>query len=404
MNMSNQELSDTLEVVINNTKIFDIHTHLFPSAFKSHSLSGFINLLNYHYLIAELLTNANISAEKFYSLDDVNKAKLIWEELFQNRTPISEACKGVLTVLQKLDINYNNKTFEELKNEYENKSLTDEKILKLSNVSSLVMTNNPFDIDEWNLYKDNDWDRNIFQSSLRLDDLIINNSQATEVAKNQTKINQKQNDIVINYLDSCFLISNPVYAAISANSDNFKEILNDPLWKLILSWLNKKNIPLSLMLGVKRAVNSSFGLAGDGIGDINLKELSKLCNSFPENKFLVTCLSLNDQHELTVLARKHPNLKIFGFWWFMNQPTIIKQILKMRIDMLGFSFIPQHSDARVSDQLIYKWSHFKKILHPILLEYYQDLLDKNFPISENILQRDIDNLLSLNAKKYLGIK
>ena len=44
------------------------------------------------------------------------------------------------------------------------------------------------------------------------------------------------------------------------------------------------------------------------------------------------------------------------------QPTLIKKILKMRIDMLGFSFIPQHSDARVSDQLIYKWSHFKKIL------------------------------------------
>ena len=154
----------------------------------------------------------------------------------------------MLTVLQKLDINYNKKTFEEVNNEYENKSLTDEKILQLSNVASLVMTNNPFDIDEWNLYKNNDWDRNIFQSSLRLDDLIINNSQAIEVAKNQTKINQKQDDIIINYLDSCFSISNPVYAAISANSDNFKELLNDPLWKLILSWLNEKNIPLSLMI------------------------------------------------------------------------------------------------------------------------------------------------------------
>ena len=99
MNISNQELSNTLDDVINNTKIFDIHTHLFPSVFKSHSLSGLINLLNYHYLIAELLPNANITAEKFYSLDDVNKPKLIWEELFQNRTPISEACKGVLLSL-----------------------------------------------------------------------------------------------------------------------------------------------------------------------------------------------------------------------------------------------------------------------------------------------------------------
>ena len=306
----------------------------------------------------------------------------------------------MLTVLQKLDINYNNKTFEEVNNEYENKSLTDEKILQLSNVSSLIMTNNPFDNDEWDLYKNNDWDRNIFQSSLRLDDLIINNAQAIEVAKNQTKINQKQDDIVINYLDGCFLISNPVYAAISANSDNFKEILNDPLWKLILSWLNEKNIPLSLMLGVKRAVNISFGLAGDGIGDINLKELSKLCNTFPKNKFLVTCLSLNDQHELTVLGRKHPNLKIFGFWWFMNQPSIIKFVLKMRIDMLGLSFIPQHSDARVTDQLIYKWSHFKNILHEILYEYYEDLSKKNFELSKFIIERDINNLLNQNAKRF----
>ena len=156
-------------------------------------------------------------------------------------------------------------------------------------------------------------------------------------------------------------------------------------------------------MGVKRQINKEFLLAGDGIDRVDLSYLSKLCNKYPKNKFLCSCLSLNDQHELTVIGRKHSNMRIFGFWWFMNQPTIIKQILKMRIDMLGFSFIPQHSDARVSDQLIYKWNHFKKILHPILLEYYQDLLDKNFPISENILQRDINNLLSGNAKNYLGI-
>ncbi len=56
-------------------------------------------------------------------------------------------------------------------------------------------------------------------------------------------------------------------------------------------------------------------------------------------------MSLNDQHELTVLGRKHQNLKIFGFWWFMNQPSIIEPVLKMRMDLLGLSFIPQHSDA-----------------------------------------------------------
>ena len=46
MHMNNNELSDTLAKAINNSKIFDIHTHLFPSSFKSYALFGLVNLLN----------------------------------------------------------------------------------------------------------------------------------------------------------------------------------------------------------------------------------------------------------------------------------------------------------------------------------------------------------------------
>lgn len=401
MNLSSDNISDKLLNIINNTPIFDLHTHLFPPQHEGYFLLGFKNLLNYHYLIAELLTATNINASTFYSYNDEKKASLIWNELFEKRTPVSEACSGVLSILKELKIELNKKSFLSICDEYDNKIQSDKKIFDLSNVSSLVMTNNPFDLDEWSLFNNSDWDKKIYLASLRLDDLILNYEETFKKAKDQTS-NQEKSTIIA-YLEKCYFQSNPVYAAVSLNLATFNKILDDSMWRDILVWLENKNLPLSLMLGVRRAVNKDFGLAGDGIGDINLKELSTLCTSFPRNKFLVTCLSLNDQHELTVLARKHPNLRIFGFWWFMNQPTIIKQILKMRIDMLGFSFIPQHSDARVSDQLIYKWNHFKKILHPILLEYYKDLLDKNFPISENILQRDINNLLSGNAKNYLGI-
>ena len=401
MILSSDNISNKLLNIINSAPIFDLHTHLFPPKHEGYFLLGFKNLLNYHYLIAEILTATNIDDSTFYSYNDEKKASIIWNELFEKRTPVSEACAGVLSILKELNIEINNKSFLSICDEYDKKIQSDKNIFELSNVSSLVMTNNPFDLDEWSLFNTNDWDKKIYLSSLRLDDLILEYEETLKKAKDQIS---NQDNIIVTYLEKCYSQSNPVYAAVSLNLETFHKIFHDSLWKDILVWLENKNLPLSLMLGVKRAVNKDFGLAGDGIGNINLKELSNLCNLFPKNKFLVTCLSLNDQHELTVLARKHPNLKIFGFWWFMNQPTIIKQILKMRIDMLGFSFIPQHSDARVSDQLIYKWSHFKKILHPILLEYYQDLLDKNFPISENILQRDIDNLLSGNAKKYLGIK
>ena len=58
------------------------------------------------------------------------------------------------------------------------------------------------------------------------------------------------------------------------------------------------------------------------------------------------------------ISKKTSELKIFGFWWFMNQPSLIKLILNLRIELLGLNFIPQHSDARVTDQLIYKWKSF----------------------------------------------
>ena len=401
MILSNDNLSNKLSNIIDSTTIFDMHTHLFPPSHKKFFLSGFKNLLNYHYLIAELLTATNIDASTFYSYNFEKKASLIWNELFEKRTPVSEACTGVLSILKELNIEINNKNFLSISDEYDNKIQSDKNILNYSNVSSLVMTNNPFDLDEWSLFKSTDWDKKIYLASLRLDDLILDYEEAYNKAKNQTS--KQEQDTIVAYLEKCYQQSRPVYAAVSLNLANFKTIVDGSMWRNILAWLESKKLPLSLMLGVKRSVNKDFGLAGDGIGDINLKELSKLCNSFPKNKFLVTCLSLNDQHELTVLSRKHPNLRIFGFWWFMNQPTIIKQVLKMRIDMLGFSFIPQHSDARVTDQLIYKWSHFKKILYPILLEYYQNLLYKNFPLSEDILQRDINKLLFGNAKNFLGV-
>ena len=401
MNLTIDNISTQLFKSISSTPIFDLHTHLFPPTHKSYFLLGFKNLLNYHYLIAELLTATNIDASTFYSYNDDEKASLVWSELFVKRTPVSEACAGVLTILKELNIEINNNDFSLISDQYDKKIKSDKKILELSNVSSLVMTNNPFDLDEWSLFENNDWDKKIYFASLRLDDLILNYEESLKKAKDQTSV--REEDSIITYLEKCYLQSNPVYAAVSLNTDTFNTLFDDSTWTSILEWLQRKKLPLSLMLGVKRAVNINFGLAGDGIGDINLKELSNLCNNFPKNNFLVTCLSLNDQHELTVLARKHPNLRIFGFWWFMNQPTIIKQILKMRIDMLGFSFIPQHSDARVSDQLIYKWNHFKKILHPILLEYYQDLINKNFPVLESIVQRDIQSLFSGNAKNFLNI-
>ena len=201
MIFSSDNISNKLHNIINSTPIFDLHTHLFPPKHEGYFLLGFKNLLNYHYLIAELLTATNIDASTFYSYNDEKKASLIWNELFEKRTPVSEACAGVLSILKELNIEINNKSFLSICDEYDRKIQSDKNILELSNVSSLVMTNNPFDLDEWSLFNTNDWDKKIYLASLRLDDLILDYEETLKKAKDQTS---NQENTIVAYLEKCY--------------------------------------------------------------------------------------------------------------------------------------------------------------------------------------------------------
>jgi hypothetical protein len=104
-------------------------------------------------------------------------------------------------------------------------------------------------------------------------------------------------------------------------------------------------------------------------------------------------LSRENQHELCVTARKFNNLLLFGCWWFLNNPSIIEEMTRERLEMLGLSFMPQHSDARVLDQLIYKWTHSRKIIADVLADKYEDLADAGRKISEEDIRRDVADLL-----------
>jgi hypothetical protein len=100
------------------------------------------------------------------------------------------------------------------------------------------------------------------------------------------------------------------------------------------------------MIGVRRQVSPRLRLAGGGAGRADLRALENVCRDYPDNRFLVSVLSRENQHELCVYARKFSNLMPFGCWWFLNNPSMVEEITRERIELLGTSFIPQHSDAR----------------------------------------------------------
>ncbi len=127
------------------------------------------------------------------------------------------------------------------------------------------------------------------------------------------------------------------------------------LEKVVLPVCAEKNLPFAMMIGSKMRVNPGLGDGGDMLGNSDIASVVNLCRGFPNNRFFVTMLARENQHELCVAARKFGNLMVFGCWWFLNNPSLIEEMERMRFELLGTSFIPQHSDSRVLDQLIYKW-------------------------------------------------
>ncbi len=137
-------------------------------------------------------------------------------------------------------------------------------------------------------------------------------------------------------------------------------------------------------------------------GLTDLRALAALCRDFPDNRFLVSVLSRENQHELCVYARKFRNLLPFGCWWFLNNPSIVEEITRERIEMLGFSFIPQHSDARILEQLIYKWRNTRRTIAPILTQAYGLLEEDGRVVAGAEIKRNVEQLFRGNFLNWTG--
>jgi hypothetical protein len=156
------------------------------------------------------------------------------------------------------------------------------------------------------------------------------------------------------------------------------------------------------MIGVRYQVNPALRLAGDGAGKADLRALEHLCAGYPENRFLVSVLSRENQHELCVYARKFSNLMPFGCWWFLNNPSVVEEITRERLEMLGASFIPQHSDARVLEQVIYKWRNTRRTMAPILTNTYRALTEDGRPVTRAEIRHDIRRLFRDNYERFVA--
>ena len=388
---------------VSATPVRDIHTHLYDPAFGELLLWGIDDLLTYHYLVAETFRYFDGPEEKFWALSKTDQATLIWDQLFLEHSPISEACRGVLTTLNALGLDTRRRDLASIRQWFaeQQPGTYVTRCLELAGVSTVCMTNSPFDDLERPVWEKGFTRDERFQAALRIDPLLVAWNDTTPMMKRwgydvSPDLNPRTINEVRRFLADWSRRIGARYLMVSLppafdfpSGTECAQLLE----KAVLPHCREHGLPMALMMGVKRAVNPALRMAGDGVGLSNLSALQNLCAGFPENKFLVTVLARENQHELCVLARKFRNLHVFGCWWFTNVPSLIDEITRMRLELIGLSMTPQHSDARVLDQLIYKWRHSRALITDALTDKYSDLQQTSWEISDAEIRRDAALLL-----------
>lgn len=404
---------------------------------------------------------ASMSPEDFYAKSKQEQAELVWEALFVDRLPISEATRGVVTTLMALglanevkarDLQAIRAFYLKFRNNGPSGSEAFvEQVFTKSGIEYAIMTNIPFDTNEamhWRPHRKEYSAR--FRSAIRVDPLLAGDNHTVEAALKASGYDTTLEGARQYLRDWCdtmhpeymmastphdFVLREGTIASVQKRGvdeeamkepfafvkatqgsdcvvtcdgaedeapsavDENSDFVSDVLMKVC----EERDLPLALKIGAHRGVNPRLKSAGDGVvafADAGM--LGRLCMRYPKVRFLATFLSRNNQHEACVLASKFRNLHIYGCWWYCNNPSIIQEISTMRIEMLGTAFTVQHSDARVVDQLLYKWPHSRAIIAQVLTLQLSKLIESGWEPTREEIRRDVKRLFGGSYEEFMS--
>lgn len=411
---SRSRIEATVRQALADADITDIHTHLYAPQFGGLLLWGIDELLTFHYIVAEFFRVAGdrIDYDRFWSLPKAQQADMIWEHLFVRRSPISEACRGVITCLKHLGLDPAERDLNTHRRYFTGTTIDAhlDRVCEVTRVRRIVMTNDPFDDTERSLWMSGRTFDERFQAALRIDALLVEWDRVAPVVRGmgyavEPDLSGRTFQEVRRFLDDWIKRMRPVYMAASLGS-SFHYPDASPAAQLIenavIPTATEHGLPFAMMIGVRRQVNPKLRLAGDAVARGDLTAAANLCAAYPGNRFLLTVLSREDQHEMCVVARKFHNLHVFGCWWFVNVSSLTDEITRMRLELLGHSFTPQHSDARVLEQLIYKWHDARTMLTNVLTDKYTALTEAGWTLTADQVRHEVGDLMGGGATRFIG--
>ncbi len=398
--LSAGELGATVERVVLSTPAHDIHTHLFAPSFGGLLRWGIDNLLTFHSLVAEGFRHWELPYERFWELDKPTQAELIWTTLFVQRTPLSEATRAVVTALHELGAG--SRDLHAIRRWYSAHHVEGLllRVMDLAGVRTICMANSPFDEGERAVWERGGTPDRRFTRALRIDALLNDWPAAAQRLAEQgyrvePALTQATFHGVRRFLADWSERIDPLYL-LAATPPDFDDRADSPAARLldgaVLPHCAETNRPLALIPGVRRAVNPSLHQAGDAAERVNLAPYERLIGSHPRHKFLLTALARENQHELCVLARKFRNLHVFGCSWLAGVPSLMEEATRLRVELLGQSMTPHHSNARVLEQLVPRWRDARRVVADVLKGKYLALAKTGWSVTEAEIRRDVEAL------------
>ncbi|GBG31593.1 Hypothetical Protein FCC1311_078182 [Hondaea fermentalgiana] len=418
---------------VKEVEVVDVHTHLFPPSHGPLMSWGIDALLTYHYLVSEFFVTADEppSSDSFFALDKREQATLIWDELFCRRLPLSEACQGVVTTLRVLGLEdeLQRRDLSAIRAWFEAQDPDEyaENVFRQAGVRYCVMTNVPFEDAEVAQWEDESrakaWSKR-FKAAVRVDPFLKGDwdtisatlakqgfPTTIEGARAFLRSWATKTDAIYfmaSTPDRFRYVALPEEKLVAAKDDDppaGPDLGSELIDRVLVPVAREMGLPFAIKIGACRGLNPDLDPCGggDGVEVADLDCLSALCRRHRDVKILVTVLSRDNQHQLTVLANKFGRqIHVYGCWWYCNNPSIIDEVTRLRVELLSTAFTAQHSDARVLEQLLYKWTHSRRVIADVLVAKFIELQRAGWAFDQAQVQAEVGRLFGDSFEAFMA--
>jgi glucuronate isomerase len=423
--MTASSLSSEIYGELESIPLVDVHEHLNPLKL---SHTSFEDIIFYHYIVTELVS-AGMSRNEFEKREGVDKLlyALPYFKYIRNTTTfwcLKQIIKDLYGFDAKaLDESNWHDIAKALNSSANNEERASEVLIKRSGVRKSFLTLSPSsEVKGYN--------KEVFVGVLRIDSLISYLSKdSLKSLEGLTSIDVSSTeglDLAIEALFKRFSESIVAVAlsplpeelyrpvkpseillplkdllqrgALTANS---KSLIASYILIKFLELCNEYKKALQIMLGIERPVlgASPPDYAITRSTDDQLQNLVKLFAMYPNVKFDVFLADARLLHPITVIAKNYQNVYVSGYWWYAMYPSIIKDFIRIRLEMLPYNkFNGFFSDAYVADWVYGKAVLAKTQLAHVLAEMvYEGYIDKSLAIeiAHAVLHKNAESIYNL---------